>query len=144
MHSAAVLGGHMFVFGGLSSRDQRLGDLWRFTFRTRTWEQFRLATPPCTVPSPRWSAVLAADEVNRTLWLQGGSEGRSSRYCTPLSDVWRLPCTPSMRPVRWDRVALEDAKPDGIPNVCCAVGFVANHEVRSAHRVCDGWWWPNL
>ena len=48
-HSASVMGSQMIVFGGRDDDNERLNDLWSFSFEQNTWTELlpKAGTPPC-------------------------------------------------------------------------------------------------
>ncbi len=48
-HSASVIGSQMIIFGGRDEDNERLNDLWSFSFDQGTWTELppKAGTPPC-------------------------------------------------------------------------------------------------
>lgn len=123
-HSAAVLGGHMYIYGGQDggfSRHNRqnyepgydFGELWRLDLQTRRWQLLEEA-PASGQPSPgkRYLAALAP-VGHDTLVLYGGmQEGQG--------DVWAY----SARSGSWARLAAEVPVAQGGPGRRVGHGLV--------------------
>eukprot|EP00667_Euglena_gracilis_P019147 EG_transcript_20463 len=86
-HSATVLQGRMYVFGGFSKARGRpnLNDLWAFDPATRQWHA--LGPRNGTWPPARGAHIAVADQRQRYLYVFGGAD--CSAGCTCMDDLWR-------------------------------------------------------
>lgn len=66
-HQSAIWGDYLYIFGGLRDGDSTIGDMWRFSFETRTWMPVDCAG---TKPTGRTSA--AGVVVNDSWVIHGG------------------------------------------------------------------------
>eukprot|EP01063_Lacrimia_lanifica_P035628 TRINITY_DN6853_c0_g1_i2.p1 TRINITY_DN6853_c0_g1~~TRINITY_DN6853_c0_g1_i2.p1 ORF type:complete len:391 (+),score=93.65 TRINITY_DN6853_c0_g1_i2:280-1452(+) len=82
-HSATVLGGYIYIFGGCDEREELLGDLWRLELATCTWEQV-LPYRPHEGPAP---SVGHAAAVFRGKLLTFGGNISSVRRAS-CSEIW--------------------------------------------------------
>ena len=98
-HAATALGGKLYVFGGVTSRDgqlENLADAWAFDPAVRTWS----ALPPLPVARRAWSAVVAGDAIlllggytnsfSTDIWAFDPRTGATRRAGTlphPLADI---------------------------------------------------------
>ena len=96
------LSGNLWLFGGNSSINGPMNDLWRYQPTNGMWTWVGgsstayqrgiygvLGTPaPGNVPGARWGAVSWIDGSGN-LWLFGGYGGAVSGLCSYLNDLWR-------------------------------------------------------
>mmetsp|Transcript_47185 Transcript_47185/g.145278 ORF Transcript_47185/g.145278 Transcript_47185/m.145278 type:complete len:533 (+) Transcript_47185:45-1643(+) len=91
-HSAAMVNGDLFVFGGRVSEKRSagaiLGDLWSYSLRTGRWTQHH--TPGGTAPSARYmpSAASVHWQGRPALAIFAGETLPGSTKKTTLNDVW--------------------------------------------------------
>ena len=52
-HSAVVVNGQMYIFGGKDNNDKMLNDLWRLDLNTEAWEQVQVKQDECELPRGR-------------------------------------------------------------------------------------------
>ena len=98
----------LFVYGGytndavngtgLFTPENYLGDLWMLDVQKETWKQ--ILFNEAGGPGHRDNAKLIADEVNRRIWLFGGSRFDG----TTLADVWSFELAANLQTGTWTRV----------------------------------------
>ncbi len=80
-HTANAWGGRMYMFGGVDSSNNALGDLWTYEHVASDWQQLAVGKPGPPARKLHSSAMIEADGK---FVLIGGKDQNDN----PLSDVW--------------------------------------------------------
>jgi hypothetical protein len=82
-------GQRLLLFGGLSSQQTALNDVWSLSLPqtgTPTWTQLTMPSSSGTDAAGRARASLAFDSAHSVLFVQGGSDLNGN----PVADAWKL------------------------------------------------------
>lgn len=101
----------VFLYGGLSSYNETLGDVWTYATGTQTWTKLALQD---SLPSPR--ARAAAAFAQDSVWVFGGYRGFYARRGTTLITDFSYGDSLSVFSLatgKWRRVAPDGTRPGG-------------------------------
>lgn len=88
-HTANVLNGEMYIFGGIGKNDELLNDMYKYSFSSNTWQK---VSHYGHIPSPRYHHATTTHNFN--IYLYGGFNGDkilSDFYMfNPNTNLWTL------------------------------------------------------
>ncbi|EKF39333.1 hypothetical protein MOQ_000438 [Trypanosoma cruzi marinkellei] len=105
LHSAAIYGNWMIVYGGFDAYNEPLADVWAFDLVNERWEQLECHGTPAR-------GAHASCIVGSSLFVIGGFEGAITSETKPTSSIYELQLVPtSTGQYLWKKITVRPAIP---------------------------------
>jgi N-acetylneuraminic acid mutarotase len=84
-HSAVILHDSMIVFGGFAF-GERCNDIFKYTFRSNTWEKVKVDSKVLPCPRAGHSSIIRHTDKGEFMYIFGGKDDENNK----LNDIWKF------------------------------------------------------